>query len=188
MELDHAVVRPGELLIVTCRRHLSPEQLHMLRDSFPADLKHRVVVIPTPDIQVHAMSEMQPIDMVIFCPGCGTQHIDEPSDTWDNPPHRSHLCHACGYVWRPADVCTNGVAVIKTRGEADSAPHETARHDAADDYDNECRKIMDAYIEGRIIEYENDGTWISAHKFMSPHNIDFTSRRYRLPTVKSLGK
>src|SRR5574340_600312 len=23
---------------------------------------------------------------------------------WDNPPHRSHLCHGCGHIWRPADV------------------------------------------------------------------------------------
>jgi hypothetical protein len=39
---------------------------------------------------------------------------------WDNPPHRSHLCHGCGHVWRPADVPTNGVATITTKGKADS--------------------------------------------------------------------
>jgi hypothetical protein len=40
--------------------------------------------------------------------------------SWTNPPHRSHLCHHCGHIWRPADVPTNGVAQIKTRGKNDS--------------------------------------------------------------------
>lgn len=39
---------------------------------------------------------------------------------WTNPPHRSHLCHSCGFVWRPADVPTNGVAAITTKGKDDS--------------------------------------------------------------------
>ncbi len=79
----------------------------------------------------------KPIDMVLFCPACGVQHVDEPEqavlkyggsgasvitnpDRWTNPPHRSHLCASCGHIWRPADVPTNGVASIKTRGEKDS--------------------------------------------------------------------
>jgi len=77
--------------------------------------------------------ELLPIDMVLFCPACGLQHIDEPDghdqaadkllagrSPWDNPPHRSHLCHGCGHIWRPADVATNGVAAIRTAGHADS--------------------------------------------------------------------
>ena len=74
-----------------------------------------------------------PIPMVLFCPACGFQHIDEP-DThdaaaekllagqtpWDNPPHRSHLCHGCGHIWRPADVPTTGVQAVQTKGKADS--------------------------------------------------------------------
>lgn len=73
----------------------------------------------------------QPIDMVLHCPACGLQHIDAPDtepsahpdgreSKWDNPPHRSHLCHGCGHIWRPADVPTNGVAAVKTRGKNDS--------------------------------------------------------------------
>lgn len=85
----------------------------------------------------------KPIDMVLFCPACGTQHIDAPEDPqsdrarlerhravnsirnpvaklWGNPPHRSHQCGACQHVWRPADVPTNGVAKVKTRGKEDS--------------------------------------------------------------------
>lgn len=70
-----------------------------------------------------------PIDMVLYCPKCGEQHIDEPQThqpegvdvafVWTNPPHRTHLCHSCGYRWRPADVATNGVAAVKTRGKDD---------------------------------------------------------------------
>lgn len=80
-----------------------------------------------------------PIDMILFCPACGLQHIDEPDGVivlagrsladavrvegaWTNPPHRSHLCHGCGHIWRPADVATNGVAGLATHGKADSPP------------------------------------------------------------------
>jgi len=89
--------------------------------------------------------EAKPIDMVLHCPACGLQHIDAPDYEkpayfdasrgevitgpdrrpseglpWTNPPHRSHLCHNCGFIWRPADVATNGVLAVKTKGSADS--------------------------------------------------------------------
>lgn len=83
----------------------------------------------------------KPIDMVLHCPVCGEQHIDEPEmcvdegcehhggphthpGLWMNPPHRSHQCHCCGYIWRPADVCTNGVEKVKTTGKADSTEED----------------------------------------------------------------
>lgn len=70
----------------------------------------------------------KPIDMILHCPACGRQHIDAPHGGWTNPPHRSHLC---GHVWRPADVATNGVAAIETKGSADSEPvRPMARWDA----------------------------------------------------------
>jgi hypothetical protein len=75
----------------------------------------------------------EPIPMLLFCPRCGTQHIDkeewsdDPHDieqgqmrVWSNPPHRSHLCHACDLIWRPADVATTGVASVQTHGKADT--------------------------------------------------------------------
>lgn len=64
----------------------------------------------------------KPVDMLLFCPNCGLQHIDQPNHTigWKNPPHRSHLCHQCGWIWRPADVATNGIVAITTKGKADS--------------------------------------------------------------------
>ena len=68
-----------------------------------------------------------PIDMVLFCPQCGTQHIDAP----DAEPHLDvartdeDASERCGHIWRPADVPTNGVLAIKTQGQNDS-PISTA--------------------------------------------------------------
>lgn len=88
----------------------------------------------SPSIQVHLPS--MPIDMVLYCPACGRQHIDTPElgrlvgkegaiphveVTWTNPPHRTHLCQTCGFQWRPADVPTNGVQATKTKGSEDRA-------------------------------------------------------------------
>lgn len=82
-------------------------------------------------------AEPAPIDMVLYCPNCGTQHVDAPespmetnaiaslsgvpmTSLWSNPPHRSHLCHSCGCIWRPADVPTNGVLAVTTEGKTDT--------------------------------------------------------------------
>jgi hypothetical protein len=68
-------------------------------------------------------ADSAPLDMVLHCPACGLQHIDAAESAeapWTNPPHRSHLCHGCGHVWRPADVPTNGVVAVKTRGTKDT--------------------------------------------------------------------
>jgi hypothetical protein len=70
--------------------------------------------------------ELKPVDMMLFCPKCGFQHVDAPTPDWTNPPHRSHLCHECGCVWRPADVPTNGVAGIQTFGAADTVFYNRA--------------------------------------------------------------
>ena len=81
------------------------------------------------------------VDMLLYCPNCGMQHIDRsdaPSDRewaaqsagdreiqyWTNPPHRTHLCRpedgCCGHRWRPSDVHTNGVLRITSKGVNDS--------------------------------------------------------------------
>lgn len=67
----------------------------------------------------------EPIDMILYCPACGYRHIDAPNaeEGWTNPPHKSHKCHSCKCVWRPADVPTNGVAHILTIGKADTIDH-----------------------------------------------------------------
>ena len=81
----------------------------------------RSLMHPSPTPQ--ADSQPAPINMVLHCPKCGLQHIDAPDERtpgWKNELHRSHLCHGCGHIWRPADVPTNGVKAVKTTGKADS--------------------------------------------------------------------
>ena len=57
------------------------------------------------------MNDTQPVPIVLFCPICYKQHIDEPNPEtgWDNPPHKTHLCLYCGHLWRPLEYCTVGV-------------------------------------------------------------------------------
>ncbi|MCA8326238.1 helix-turn-helix domain-containing protein [Burkholderia cepacia] len=101
-----------------------------------------------------AAQQPEPIDMLLFCPECGEQHVDAPepadadidvdgtvissTDEWTNPPHRSHLCHACGTIWRPADVPTNGVASIQTRGKADTWDGKPEPRAEAADWNTPC--------------------------------------------------
>jgi hypothetical protein len=116
----------------------------------------------------------EPIDMVLHCPKCGLQHVDASDATecawpqcscadqvdrgciaqdvsWTNPPHRSHLCHGCGHIWRPADVPTNGVQAVKTTGKADSpiAPAEPPQAAGAIDA-REQGAEEDAYVIDRL--------------------------------------
>lgn len=55
-----------------------------------------------------------------LCKRCNKAEVQLEESCWTNPPHRSHLCHGCGHIWRPADVPTNGVAATKTKGKNDS--------------------------------------------------------------------
>lgn len=108
-----------------------------------------------------ADSQPAPIDMVLHCPACGLQHVDAPdawrpgSDPlWDNPPHRSHLCHGCGHIWRPADVPTNGMEAVKTRGKADSPIA--------------ARALADSVLEDAArYRYLRDGDWREHEKLES---------------------
>jgi hypothetical protein len=98
-------------------------------------------------LKARLATAQSPVNLLLFCPQCGEQHIDEakpdvcetcggsedqfPRDpetfvcvckvfiAWLNPPHKSHRCTSCNHVWRPADVPTNGVKEIKTNGERD---------------------------------------------------------------------
>jgi hypothetical protein len=119
------------------RAHVEPERLPMVLrehvvavlqcESEPHVIEDAVAIVKqAADALAFAAaprSEVPPVDMLLFCPKCGLQHIDEPDERTpdgSNPPHRSHLCHGCGCIWRPADVPTNGVVRIATQGKADT--------------------------------------------------------------------
>ena len=57
------------------------------------------------------------IPTVLFCPGCGHQHIDkqEVDIDWTVRKHRTHLCHYCGVLFRPYNrYYTCGVEIGET--------------------------------------------------------------------------
>lgn len=83
-----------------------------------------------------------PVPMILHCPECHLQHIDEAEPdvcekcghskalhypdhydecyecgctdftAWLNPPHRKHRCHGCNHVFKPALINTTGVAEL----------------------------------------------------------------------------
>ena len=105
-----------------------------------------IAAIAFADKVVRAFNEYgRPVDLLLYCPNCGAQHIDEAKPdvcetcgnpgpecacstftAWLNPPHKSHRCNSCNHVWRPADVPTNGVAAIQSKGQRDGDPKPAA--------------------------------------------------------------
>lgn len=53
-----------------------------------------------------------PLRLVITCPACGKQHVDEGE--WATRLHRTHQCqdHGCLHEWRPSTLYTVGVASL----------------------------------------------------------------------------
>lgn len=124
-------------------RHIESlwDERHQVIAAAIRDIGKRWLSAPPPGAAQQAVGvpaeppTQEPIPMVLHCPACGLQHIDAPDrlenivhassgtivdQLWTNPPHRSHLCHGCGHIWRPADVPTVGVAAVQTKGKADS--------------------------------------------------------------------
>ena len=123
-----ALQQPGWVMVPVEPTEDMLSALDMTHSCEPAD-QYRAMLAARPAQPSDELGA--PIDMVLHCPKCGLQHIDAPekaseaqpvlyADAWTNPPHRSHKCHGCGHIWRPADVPTNGVAAVKTKGKDDS--------------------------------------------------------------------
>lgn len=54
---------------------------------------------------------MKPEPMVLHCPKCGTQHIDEGE--WETRAHKTHLClnTNCNHEWQPSFRPTIGISI-----------------------------------------------------------------------------
>lgn len=126
---------------------------------------------------------LAPIDLVLFCPRCHEQHVDapEPEKEWTNPPHKSHLCHKCGMIWRPCDRPTNGVRSINTMGAHDTpAPtkcdHQTGSNIASYTHVT-CSKC------GAILTDSSERDWGIARNtwFKSIEEARFYQKNGRLP-------
>ena len=115
------------------------------------------------EITLDLKVSMTPIKMILHCPRCEAKHVDAPDPALgrNNPPHRSHLCGNCQFVWRPADVPTEGVEAIETRGASDSPPEE---------------------INGKI-EWRGDGVYLTSR--YTVREIEVDERIGRIGTVSS---
>lgn len=51
--------------------------------------------------------EGSPLELLIHCPRCKTQHIDE--GRFATHPHKDHACQDCGLVFRPCKLPSIGV-------------------------------------------------------------------------------
>jgi hypothetical protein len=120
------------------------------REGFEAFRKAAIALIAAQPAKAEAPVQVKLVDIVLHCPSCGLQHIDAPDDrtpNWKNEPHRSHLCHGCGHIWRPADVPTNGVSAVATKGKVDSPIHIPA---PAIGEEAECPACKGSSVPGEI--------------------------------------
>lgn len=70
-------------------------------------------------VKAEAWRQMTPIDMELFCPECGKQHLDAGEFT--TRVHRKHLCEntpegprtGCGHLWQPFQEPTRGVLKVE---------------------------------------------------------------------------
>lgn len=77
------------------------------------------------EIDREVMGEPTPIPMVLFCPVCKAQHLDQleaDGTDWAKRLHRKHLCKntpngpdtGCGHIWKPSEDYTVGVLKLET--------------------------------------------------------------------------
>jgi hypothetical protein len=79
------------------------------------------------------------VPLELKCPQCDMIHIDQ--DEWAHEvPHRTHLCHGCGNLWRPYPVGTVGVDVHAACRETLDAALAIGNHAG-------CREMLDAALE-----------------------------------------
>jgi hypothetical protein len=104
------------------------------------------VTLLVQDAEPNFSTDTEPVPMILLCPSCNLQHIDAPKGAWKNPPHKSHLCHHCGSIWRPADTPTYGVASIETKGKKD---HLVRRIESAEKAEDLVQRAFDIGFEWR---------------------------------------
>lgn len=166
---------------------ISPKQVELIGDP-ECEFGKYIPMRKTPAgnftlaLYTHPAPETKPIDMVLHCPKCGMQHVDAPDDPfyggmsdasgfhprWENPPHRSHLCHTCGHIWRPADVPTNGVWAVKTKGKADSPLAAPQAEHTANFWDDAYDDVKASVVQQEPVawspaldypQYEKERVW-----------------------------
>lgn len=131
-----------------------PAPIDMVLHCPACGLQHIDVAEVGPKVGSHHCTRASP-DGCEECDAAEEAHREWLSEgPWLNPPHRSHLCHGCGHIWRPADVPTNGVAAVKTTGKADSPI--AARGPA----DSVTAPAGGAVAAHRVMRKRLDGEWV----------------------------
>lgn len=151
-----------------------------------------------------------PIDILLFCPNCGEQHVDEAKPdvceacggvkddfpktegmliclcstftAWLNPPHKSHCCVACNHVWRPADVPTNGALTLKTSGSRDGNPRPRYFYTARDYEDAVAAARAEAFTEAAQACEFTYFTADNGHQVMA----DYPTQQACIATIRAL--
>lgn len=124
-----------------------------------------------------------PIDMLLFCPQCDYQHVDEPQPHkgWTNPPHRSHQCQKCGHIWRPCDRATNGVAKIATKGQHDLPAYPTTLHELSGvpggSFKDRVRYLLDNWLNGSSDPEAIYSRKVADYLYRYAHCIEMESHR-----------
>lgn len=86
-----------------------------------------------------------PIPMILYCPHCHYQHIDEGQWATQARPHRKHVCASCGFTFKPAMVATVGVREIPHHAPKGDLPPGAAP--GAGDLEELAEAVHDAYLE-----------------------------------------
>lgn len=90
----------------------------LLDNDMGCDLCTRDLTVEELNLLVMQLTEQvkqleQPIPMVLYCPTCLLQHVDEGE--WETRLHRRHMCvnnrlgEGCGRIWKPSNLHTVGV-------------------------------------------------------------------------------
>ena len=106
LEADLVLLRPRAAMAEERAKTLRRYQLITDLGSLDARWLNRYDALPAAPVQADV-----PIPMLLDCPICGQNHIDE--GVWVAKPHKTHLCAGCGHEWRPANVPTVGVYALE---------------------------------------------------------------------------
>lgn len=115
-------------------------------------------------VQFQEAPAAAPLDMLLFCPRCGHQHIDAPEGEWENPPHRSHKCSRCEAIWRPSDFPTNGIAALNTKGAGEHVNASPLANGMGAAFHAELKRQFDLGYDLGYNEGESSGSasWVLA--------------------------
>lgn len=80
-----------------------------MKEAIDKDNANRLIVMSLTPLK--DVAPVKPIPLVLYCPRCGEQHIDDGE--WATKHHKTHQCQQCKYEWRPSAYPTFGVFSVQ---------------------------------------------------------------------------